>query len=281
MASNDTSGSSLDVTSAAAAIANDVDNSYYCSMEQIYSPVIIKKNAGTTGGFEQPVADADSSGSFKENHIGPTRSELDPYFSEILEDSTAWMSNLDFQMMVNDGVDSDGRKDINIRNTTRSNISQVQVSHFRGPLILSGWGYGLDDRPSSPVAETGADSFSFDSDVVSDREKWKSGPVDLKWDKERKVWTTGPQIVCGVADGDITAPTSPCTGTKFTVKVFRTDGTSLRTDHVAETIEVTNRDPSLSQTNYEGTVFVMAIRVNYEWLPLWVGCPTEIGDETC
>jgi len=276
---NDTSGGSSNPTDAAASANYDPDNSYYCSMEQIYSPVIIKKNAGADGGFEQPVADADSSGAFKENHIGPTRSELDPYFSNIFEDPDSWMSNLDFQMMVNDGTDSDGGKDLNIRKLQdRTSINTVQVTHFRGPFILSGWGYGLDDRPCSP---SGAGSFTFDSDIVSDRKKWKSGPVDLRWDKERKVWATGPQIVCGVADGDITAPTSPCTGTKFTVKVFRSDDTSLRTDHLAETIEVTNRDPSLSQTNYEGTVFVMAIRVNYEWLPLWVGCPTEIGDDQC
>jgi hypothetical protein len=37
---------------------------------------------------------------------------------------------------------------------------------------------------------------------------------------------------------------------------------------------VRNRDPSLEQDWIENMVFVMAVRVNYEWLPLWVGCPT-------
>ena len=34
------------------------------------------------------------------------------------------------------------------------------------------------------------------------------------------------------------------------------------------------RDPSLEQPLIKNQVFVIAVRVNYEWLPLWVGCPT-------
>jgi len=40
-----------------------------------------------------------------------------------------------------------------------------------------------------------------------------------------------------------------------------------------ETITVQNRDPSLEQEHVANAVFVIAIKLNYEWLPLWVGCP--------
>jgi hypothetical protein len=44
--------------------------------------------------------------------------------------------------------------------------------------------------------------------------------------------------------------------------------------YLAEELIVRNRDPSLEQDWIENMVFVIAFRVNYEWLPLWVGCPT-------
>ena len=45
------------------------------------------------------------------------------------------------------------------------------------------------------------------------------------------------------------------------------------TDDTGETITVKNRDPSLEQAKIENQIFCMAIKINYEWLPLWVGCP--------
>jgi hypothetical protein len=44
-------------------------------------------------------------------------------------------------------------------------------------------------------------------------------------------------------------------------------------DILGETIEVKNRDPSLAQEEVKNSIFCIAIKLNYEWLPLWVGCP--------
>ena len=125
--------------------------------------------------------------------------------------------------MVNNSSNGDGQKDLNIRKVDRSAIDSVQVTHFRGPLIMSGWGFDLGDRPV-PI---GNDASSFDDNVVNDRSKWKSGPVDLKWDDERKVWSTGPQVVCGVASSPITPATSPCDPSTFTMKVLRMNTTDI------------------------------------------------------
>jgi hypothetical protein len=41
-----------------------------------------------------------------------------------------------------------------------------------------------------------------------------------------------------------------------------------------EEITITNRDPTLELDIAEATtdLYVMAIRINYEWRPLWVSC---------
>jgi hypothetical protein len=117
----------------------------------------------------------------------------------------------------------------------------------------------------------------------------------VAWDDERQVWAGGPQIVCGVVvkgaaspKGDIKAPKSPCKPTSFTVKLFRkssdsdsppyVNGISTELDSRSrgnDRITVMNRDPSLEQDYMENAMFVIAIRLNYEWLPLWVGCPED------
>lgn len=86
---------------------------------------------------------------------------------------------------------------------------------LRGPMIVTGWGYDTEDFPvpnakmeamfkdSNPKSET----FSLPTKELDDlKEKnpklaflnhhlqridqWKSGPVDLRWDRERKVWVS-------------------------------------------------------------------------------------------
>lgn len=52
---------------------------------------------------------------------------------------------------------------------------------LRGPLVVAGWGYGIDG--TSP---TGLMSTNYLRDFSS----WKVGPVDLLWDNRRKMWTT-------------------------------------------------------------------------------------------
>ena len=85
---------------------------------------------------------------------------------------------------------------------------------LRGPLIMTGWGYDTEDLPV-PNAKLEAQekdddprSATFGSAInLTDRAKkvnskkihflndhlmrvdqWRSGPVDLRWDRERKVW---------------------------------------------------------------------------------------------
>ncbi len=243
------------------------------SLEQIFSPVqIVRDGSGGSSagsGFGEVSTTGISSGQNAGGHVGPTRAELDPYFSNLLND--AWISKCDYAIMRNNGNASiGGGEDINIRKTTnRSSISNVMATGLRGPLILSGWGYDIADRPVP------GDIRGLDEETPGNRGSWKSGPVDLKWDEERKVWSGGAHIICGVVDGRIEAPTDPCNPKYFKMKVFRLEGGAGRLDAcvLAETVTVTNRDSSLTEHESLGRTFCVCVRLNYEWIPIWVGCP--------
>lgn len=62
---------------------------------------------------------------------------------------------------------------------------------LRGPLMVVGWGYGLDGSyvPGSSLPKWADSKADWDSDVLKNQSKWKVGPVDLLWDKDRNVWT--------------------------------------------------------------------------------------------
>jgi len=268
------------VGDAAALYGASPNNTTVNSQEQMFSPILIRKGSGSWGAipsFENPQGATDESGPFGNNQVGPTRNELDPYFSRVLGgDGSHWIQQCDYQIMVNDGRATRGSRDINIRKTDR-NIRNVSVTALRGPLIVSGWGFDICDRP---VPNAGVSApYSFPGNVVNDRKTWKTGPVNLQWDDERKVWQAGPQILCGVVSGRIVAPINPCYPTQFVVKVFRKQGWwswiggGVSACDLGETILCKNRDPSLSQDAVQGMIFVVAVRINYEWIPIWVGCP--------
>ena len=73
---------------------------------------------------------------------------------------------------------------------------------LRGPIMIAGWGFDTNGRPvpnaSLDVDPTIAkeyrnakDADSFIDDHTWRVDKWKVGPLDVRWDRERKVWTGG------------------------------------------------------------------------------------------
>ena len=62
----------------------------------------------------------------------------------------------------------------------------VKSIGLRAPIVLTGWGFDVSNRPVP--ADTG-DSTAFASDAFRNPNIWKSGPLDVRWDDERKVWT--------------------------------------------------------------------------------------------
>ena len=263
--------------------------------EQFFSPIHIQKDRepqSTLPGFRPPAAQGGEQGIYERGAVGPTIGELDPYFSRTLNNTSEFIGKTDFRGMVHDttgGIPSD----LNIKKSTSDtdSITEVRINALRGPLILSGWGYGIDDMPVPAESDTKQypDKVRHHEDVASDRRKWKTGPVNLMWDDERQVWQGGYHMVYGLATSAIEAPKSPCKPTSFTIKLFRNTGpdSSASPDFIGdittalgEELRINNRDISLEQPFIANAVFVIAVKLNYEWLPIWVGCPDEGPNNT-
>ena len=285
-----TTNISMSTSTAADGAANAIQNltqSALSSLEQFLSVVKIQKGhppGAETPGFRSPDVSGEV-GVFGDGAVGPTLHDLDPYFPQKVidgdTDGTQFFVGNDYQIVANSKVTST-TGDFNVKKLddldpgSRAVIDWVQpMNALRGPIIVSGWGYGMDDLPVPQKGPNYPDNVTFDQKMPHDRALWKTGPVHLMWDDERQVWQGGYPIVCGVVDGAITAPVDVCNPTEFTVNLFRNTqhlGGKL-SDVTAETITVQNRDPSLEQDATANAIFCMAIKLNYEWLPLWVGCP--------
>jgi hypothetical protein len=63
---------------------------------------------------------------------------------------------------------------------------------LRGPLVVTSWGY--DVYNTDPVPGT---TGHFASNYLRKSQDWKTGPVDLRWDDYRNVWTSN-DIMLGV-----------------------------------------------------------------------------------
>lgn len=92
-------------------------------------------------------------------------------------------------------------------------VENIRAVGLKAPLVLTGWGYNTEGNPVP--ADTG-NSELFASGAFSDPSQWKSGPVDLRWDDDRKVWvgssTEGGIIKFSVVDAneDIGIGASDC-----------------------------------------------------------------------
>lgn len=259
-------------TEGAAYYAHNPTEAHASSQEQIFSPIIVRKSGDAQLGFQIPATSPGATvGIFDGFHVGPTRAELDPYFSSFT-DPTQWAEKIDFIHVANDVS-----AETNIRKLPADSINVAKTAGFRGPMMLGGWGTDLADKPVPSKADSGEDVFVIKPETPYERINWKYGPVDLKWDYERKVWSGGPQIVGGVLVGEIKKPDSPCSPSTFIVEIYRYDSETntgkFSNCHLNEYIEVKNFDASLEQPEAEGMVWVVAVRMNYDWVPIWVGCP--------
>ena len=241
--------------------------------------------------------------------IMPTSNDLDPYFNyAVFTDNVEFdvvgsdgeeetnPANLyikamsdDFQVVVHDknglppetmnlktGLDleeyaTNASNDYTTDQTIDS-LSEFRPAGLRGPMVLSGWGF---DVANNPVPGTVDDVRLFNNNLAYNRNLWKTGPVNLMWDKERKIWSGGLETLTGIVVTDIEPPESPMTPTTFNLKVLRKvsenkgDG-ALDHNDPPEIIKCYNRDPNFSMAAGENS-YLTVMRINYEWVPLGSG----------
>lgn len=282
------------MTSALPKIGMNYDESFGCSMEQIFTPVVSFDQTSTQGLDPYPTRTVNQrifpslqidptaiypsfekarqynttkSGLFFNRNISPTSKDLDPYF---------FFSSNDFSCVLKD--DRQHSYDINLAKDSAKYY--VKTMGMRGPLILSGWGYDSAGLPVPSSGELGNSAWYFADTVSKDRTKWKNGPVDLRWHKDRKVWVGGHDVLEGLLIEDLEIATDFNNPTTAKVRVYRTAynpanaNQSLTTNN--EFITITNRDASLFAASGS---YVMAVEINYEWRPIWTEC-SAVTDPT-
>jgi len=257
------------------------DISFGCTPEQLFSPVGIKKvpddvNAGILPYGNAPEVGeniagvGDTNSSFELGHASPTAGDLDPYFK---------FPKLDFGAVVMEDMKWLKGSNMHLSNTGNAihgDVTQVRTYGLRGPLLLSGWGY---DVSGQPVPGKNDGEF-FPVNPAENRGCWKTGPVDLMWDEERQVWAGGLQFVEGILVTAIGAASDPVntpdTGGTMTIHRKTEDANGISwassgANNAYGTVTLTNRDPSLTA---EAGAYIMAVRINYEWRVVYVGCAT-------
>lgn len=214
---------------------NAQSQSFGCTPEQIWSPVVLQK---------------------------PDQKDpktLNPYFS---------FNETDFGMAVIEGNDVSSMD----LKENKDKITTVRTMGLRGPILMSGWGY---DISGNPVPAKNGSPTEFHENAATDRSLWKSGPIDLKWDESKKMWVAGqPEIIEGILISDIAAPQTPFDSTfGFTIRVKRYNGNDF-VDGPQETIINRDPFLSLTlDSASNGKILVVAMKVNQEWRPIWVSCP--------
>jgi hypothetical protein len=66
--------------------------------------------------------------------------------------------------------------------------NEYRAIGLKAPLVVVGWGYDID---GNPIPADPNDGTKFLSNHKKRQDKWKAGPVDLRWDDVRKVWVAG------------------------------------------------------------------------------------------
>ena len=251
-------------------------NSFSCSQEQLFSPYQISKNKDTDSDevprFEK-VDISDEAGSFSNNSIVASADEYDPYFpvgvQSAEDDGSEYFANSDYHSVINE-VETTGDLTQNLqvrRLEDAEQVKKIRSIGLRGPVVVSGRGY---DLANNPVPSVDGDIQAYDTTATDDRSKFLTGPVKMMWDKERKVWSGGHDIIAGILKTDITSPDDPLTPTTFELEVLRKISNNKGTGALelqGETITGYNRDPGFSLSAGDD-VFLVCQRINYEWLPL-------------
>jgi hypothetical protein len=96
---------------------------------------------------------------------------------------------------------------IHQRKNPDADLSTARGIAFRAPMMLCGWGYGLNGMPVPNIVVSGTHlqdySGVFRANTFVDSSHHKVGPVDLLWDDIRKVWMSPGTMLYGKLEGDL------------------------------------------------------------------------------
>lgn len=139
------------------------------SLDTLFVPFSTNSDVSNMARFERPT----DSGSLNIDDYNPFRQGL---YGPIFTHGQTFPSGL--------STEQDSSIDYN----------DVRAIALKSPLILAGWGYDTDGKPvpnSGVIATSGDPTDDFHQDYLRRQDYWKVGPLDTRWNEERKVWTAG------------------------------------------------------------------------------------------
>ena len=166
---------------------NSLSLAYAPTGSKLYQASLGNSGAPSAGELQFSEVDPDPSG------IGKERGDMRRANRTWLDaESEGW---LEFGHNIKTAVNGTGNRyntDFDYQFTESSGYD-VEVTNIRGvghrsPMVLTGWGFDIEGKPV-PNANTIDPGFMFASGAFKDPSIWKSGPVDLRWDNDRKVWS--------------------------------------------------------------------------------------------
>jgi len=179
-------------------ISSDLTDYYAAaSMDSMFVPYTTNyDHTGVLPRFERPTDETDvnvySLNPFNPNHIFGTGVLNTGVVDTGVFNTGVWVSsghNIAYSMTasqyateesIESGVHPGSTHfDADFYNRGRTEIRDVRAIAHRAPMILSGFGYDTD---GGPVPSSGE---------IWNTELWKTGPLDVRWDNGRKVWTGG------------------------------------------------------------------------------------------
>lgn len=73
-----------------------------------------------------------------------------------------------------------------------NNVVDYRAFALKAPLILTGWGRDLNGRPVPNAEGPDGPSSKYLENWLKRSDTWKTGPLDVRWDESRGVWTCFP-----------------------------------------------------------------------------------------
>ena len=163
----------------------------------------------------------------------------------------------------------------------------------RGPLLIHGWGYDTNGKPIPNHADVEDDARAgvftnenltdyFPSGWLRKPGAWPVAPLDLRFDRDRGVWTVPgpPKMLAAKADlGAITAGNTGACTVLDSLSVYDGDGSSIASPHI-----IVKADSAIGgEIEADEAFYAFYDDVECVWLPLMPGNSTSFpgGGSLC
>ena len=147
------------------------------SLDGLFRPFSTDTNADRLPHFEEP--DTPSISNLPSTNITPK--EL------TVEDLNPFGKSTDINVCTTGNVLADS---LLLDNIAPDDDTVFRGMALRGPLVIVGWGYDTDGFPVPNENELNGEDYTdefYPSHKVR-ADMWKCGPVDLRWDRQKKMW---------------------------------------------------------------------------------------------